>query len=170
MGPSDKPLYVVGSALAALLVIVGFKSFLEMKDKGHHGQPEAGYALQESEEEPKAAAAPSVAASSTATAEAVGVDGDASTTAPAAAGTADSTGTAPSGEAGGFAAMVAAADVKKGSKLFRRCGSCHSSKKGDAPSLGPNLYGILGRDIGSQSAFTGYSDAMKAKTGTWTID
>ena len=174
MGPSDKSLYIVGSALAALLLIVGFKSFLEIKGGHHDGQPEAGYSLPMPDAEEKAAAPAPATSEATAPA-------DASKPAPADAAAAAAPATpavaapapaaAPAAaDTGDIAALIAAADVNKGKKLFRRCGSCHSSKKGEPPALGPNLYGVVGRDIGSEAAFTGYSTALKEKPGNWTLE
>lgn len=162
MGPSDKPLYIIGSALTALLVIVGFNNFLAIKDSYHRGQPEAGYSLPAPDDEEKAAAPAASAAPAAADAAtpAAPTDATAAAEAPAAA----------SADTGDIAALVAAADASKGKKLFRRCGSCHSSKKGEPAALGPNLYGVVDRDIGSDAGFSGYSSAMKDKPGTWTLD
>lgn len=140
MGPSDKPLYIIGSGLTALLVIVGFNNFLAIQDKHHQGQPETGYTLPKPE-------APSVQAA----------NGDAAPTL-AAAGSGD------------LATLVAAGDVAKGKKLFKRCGACHTADKGGPAKMGPNLYGIVGRDIASHTDFSGYSDALKTKAGTWTLE
>lgn len=124
-----------------MTLIVGYNALV--LDHGHHGkQPADGQALIEKD---KAPAATETAATS---------DGEA---APAAAG-------------GDIVTLVAAADADKGKKLFRRCASCHSYKKGDPPALGPNLYGIVDRPLASQAAFTGYSAALKEKGGNWTIE
>lgn len=140
MGHSDKPLFFVGGILAALALIVGYNSLV--LNHGHHdGQPKDGQALIEKEPAPVALAT------------AAATDG-----APAPAASGD------------IATLVAAANVGKGKKLFRRCASCHSSKKGDPPALGPNLYGVVGRPLASQAAFAGYSQALKDKGGTWTVE
>ncbi len=54
-----------------------------------------------------------------------------------------------------------------GDKAFRKCKSCHSSEKGGANRVGPNLWDVLGRDKGGKEDFK-YSDAMKLKGGSWT--
>lgn len=139
MGPSDKPLYIIGTVLVAMMIIVGFNTFSKIADRHHADQPKTGYALPEPEEQDTA-------------------DGsDASGVGDAAKPAVD------------MAALVAAADVASGEKLFKRCAACHSYKKGDGALLGPNLYGVVDRDIASMADFPGYSAAMKAKEGNWTL-
>lgn len=67
-----------------------------------------------------------------------------------------------------FAALVAAADLGEGEKLFRRCGACHKLEDG-RNGAGPHLHGIIGRDIASVDGFT-YSDALKGLDGAWTVE
>ena len=67
-----------------------------------------------------------------------------------------------------FNAPTAAADdpvcndeaVKLGEKQFRKCRACHKIKDGKN-SIGPHLFGIVGRGIADVEEF-GYSDAMAA--------
>jgi cytochrome c2 len=70
--------------------------------------------------------------------------------------------------ADGFAAMVAAADVAKGERIFRRCAACHAVEPG-VNKVGPSLHGIVGRDIASVEGVS-YSDALKGLEGEWTLD
>jgi len=67
-----------------------------------------------------------------------------------------------------LAALMQTADLERGAKLFKKCASCHSVGKGEAAKVGPNLYGVVGRARASSSF--AYSDAMKAKGGTWDIE
>ncbi|NQU57762.1 MAG: cytochrome c family protein [Rhodospirillales bacterium] len=67
----------------------------------------------------------------------------------------------------GLASLLAAYTPEAGSKAFRKCKSCHTSEKGGANRVGPNLWGVLGRDKGAVEGFK-YSDAMKLKGGNWT--
>ncbi|WP_354544286.1 cytochrome c family protein [Roseovarius sp. MBR-78] len=69
---------------------------------------------------------------------------------------------------GAFAALVAAADVAEGEKIFRRCAACHAVEQGKN-KVGPSLYGVVGRDIASAEGFN-YSDALKGLEGEWTVD
>jgi cytochrome c len=64
------------------------------------------------------------------------------------------------------------ADLDNGQAKFALCQSCHTVGKGQAPMVGPNLWGVFGRKAGSEPGFT-YSDGMKALGVTWdapTID
>ncbi len=65
-----------------------------------------------------------------------------------------------------ISALLASADIEKGKKLSKACASCHSFNKGGKAKTGPNLWNIVGRDIGSVNGFA-YSSAMKEKGGKW---
>lgn len=75
---------------------------------------------------------------------------------------------AAAGSEGGFAALVAAADVAEGEKIFRRCAACHAVEPG-ANKAGPSLHAVVGRDVGAADGFK-YSDALAGLGGTWTLD
>lgn len=66
-----------------------------------------------------------------------------------------------------LAELLATADLKKGAKLFKACASCHTTNKGGPNKQGPNLYGVLGRDIASADGY-GYSAALGGQEGNWT--
>lgn len=61
---------------------------------------------------------------------------------------------------------VTAAD---GEGIFARCASCHTINQGGADGIGPNLYGVMGRPIGSHGGFS-YSSALSSVGGNWTFD
>ncbi len=64
------------------------------------------------------------------------------------------------------------ADLDNGQAKFALCQSCHTVGKGEAPMVGPNLWGVFGRKAGTAPGFT-YSDGMKTMGVTWdatTID
>ncbi len=66
-----------------------------------------------------------------------------------------------------YAALVASADPAKGQKVFNKCKSCHKVEDG-ANALGPHLWGIVNRDIGSEAGF-GYSSILTELPGNWTL-
>jgi cytochrome c len=63
-------------------------------------------------------------------------------------------------------ALIETADLKKGKKTFKKCAACHKVEKGAGSKIGPNLYGVIGRNKGSINGFK-YSDALKSKGGKW---
>ena len=68
------------------------------------------------------------------------------------------------------AAALAAADPAKGERLMRsKCKSCHTWSKGGRNSVGPNLWGVVGREKAAVGGF-GYSSAMKAVGGNWSFE
>ncbi|MBQ4827279.1 cytochrome c family protein [Leisingera sp. HS039] len=67
-----------------------------------------------------------------------------------------------------FEELMAAADVAKGAKVFKKCSACHKLEDG-ANSTGPYLYGVVGRDIAAAPGF-GYSGALTGLDGDWTAE
>ena len=65
-----------------------------------------------------------------------------------------------------FEELMAAADVEKGARVFRKCSACHKIEDG-ANGTGPHLYGVVGRDKAGVDAF-GYSDSLAGMEGDWT--
>lgn len=65
-------------------------------------------------------------------------------------------------------ALVAAADPGKGEKVFNKCKACHKVEDG-ANAVGPHLWGVMGRDIGSVAGF-GYSGILTELPGNWTLE
>ncbi len=55
-------------------------------------------------------------------------------------------------------------------KTTPRCTTCHTFDKGGPNRVGPNLYGIVGDEIAHGRGGFAFSDALKAKGGTWTVD
>lgn len=68
-----------------------------------------------------------------------------------------------------IAQLLASADVKKGEAVSKKCMACHDLHKGGPNKVGPDLYGVVGRERGAHEGFS-YSAAMKAKTGKWTFE
>ncbi|EKV30370.1 Cytochrome cy [Caenispirillum salinarum AK4] len=76
---------------------------------------------------------------------------------------------AADGAAGGFTAMVAAADPAAGQKVFNQCRACHTYEIGGPNRVGPNLGNIVGADIAAHEGFR-YSDALAGMDGQWTYE
>ncbi len=65
--------------------------------------------------------------------------------------------------------LLANATPEKGETAAKKCEACHTFDKGEPNRVGPNLYGVVGRDRAAVPGFN-YSAAMKAKGGKWTIE
>jgi len=64
--------------------------------------------------------------------------------------------------------LLAAADSTRGKKIFKKCGACHTTKQGGKNKVGPNLWNIIGRDVGAIDGFK-YSGAMASRGGAWSL-
>ena len=65
------------------------------------------------------------------------------------------------------AELLPKANVGNGADVFKKCTACHTPEKAGANRVGPNLYGIVERDVAKHAGFA-YSPAMTAKGGKWT--
>ena len=76
----------------------------------------------------------------------------------------------PGGDVAAFLADVAAADPKKGESDAMLCKVCHTFDKGGATLIGPNLYGVVDREIASHGGFN-YTPALKKHADAkWTYE
>jgi len=71
--------------------------------------------------------------------------------------------------ADGLEDAVAAADATAGQQVFRQCMSCHNAQEGGPNLVGPNLWGVVGRPIGSVAGFH-YSRTLAGADDTWTLE
>lgn len=66
--------------------------------------------------------------------------------------------------------MLASADPAAGETVLQRqCATCHTWNEGGANGTGPNLYGVIGKDIATKDGFT-YSGALSGVEGNWTYE
>ncbi len=57
---------------------------------------------------------------------------------------------------------LAEGDAEAGAKVFKKCKACHTADEGGKHKVGPNLWGMFGRQAGTADGFTKYSDDMVA--------
>lgn len=62
--------------------------------------------------------------------------------------------------------LLASADAGAGKDKARVCTSCHDFASGGPNRMGPNLWGVVGRGVGSHAGFA-YSPAMSGHGGAW---
>ena len=63
--------------------------------------------------------------------------------------------------------LLATADAERGKGTAKMCASCHTFEQGGANRVGPNLWGVVGRDVGGTGGFA-YSPAVAGHPGAWT--
>lgn len=66
--------------------------------------------------------------------------------------------------------LLASADVAAGEKVFAKCVACHTVNQGGANGIGPNLWAVVGDEIGHGRGGFAFSDAVKKVGGKWTFE
>jgi cytochrome c len=69
-----------------------------------------------------------------------------------------------------IANRLAKADPAKGEQTFKKCTSCHTIAQGGPNGIGPNLYHVVGEEIGKGVGGYPFSDVVKALGGAWDFD
>ncbi|MBL4895176.1 MAG: cytochrome c family protein [Emcibacter sp.] len=64
------------------------------------------------------------------------------------------------------AVSFAEGDAVKGKKVFKKCKACHTVDQGGKNLVGPNLFGIVGKESAKKEGYK-YSKAMRASGLTW---
>src|SRR5580658_4845153 len=68
-----------------------------------------------------------------------------------------------------FGTVLPAASVSDGQQVAVRCQQCHNLEKGGPNQIGPNLWGIVGRERATHPGFD-YSTAMMSNHDKWTYE
>ena len=79
------------------------------------------------------------------------------------------TSSADSSESGNIMALFASTNSAEGAKVFKKCAACHSIAQGGSNKIGPALWGVLGRQVGSVPNYK-YSKAMASYGKTWSFE
>ena len=66
-----------------------------------------------------------------------------------------------------IAALLAMGDIAHGEKVYKKCKACHSIKQGGGNKIGPALWNVIFRPIGSITDYK-YSKALSSYGKEWT--
>jgi len=65
--------------------------------------------------------------------------------------------------------LLALGDPDTGKKVYKKCAACHSINQDGANKIGPKLYNVVGRTVGSISDYK-YSKALTSYGKEWTFE
>ena len=68
-----------------------------------------------------------------------------------------------------IAALMAQGDAETGEVIFKKCAACHSINKGGRNKIGPALYNVVGRKVGSVDDYK-YSKTLASYEKEWTFE
>ena len=68
-----------------------------------------------------------------------------------------------------IATLMAMGDLVTGEKVFKKCAACHSIVKGGKNNIGPALYNVVNRQVGSVEDYK-YSKALSEYGKNWTFE
>ena len=66
-------------------------------------------------------------------------------------------------------ALFASAEASKGERVFNQCRACHMVEDGQN-GVGPHLYDVVGREVGSVEGYASYSGALSEAADVWTAE
>ena len=73
------------------------------------------------------------------------------------------------GEKIDIAALMTMGDLATGEKVLKKCAACHSIVKGGKNNIGPALYNVVGRQVGSVADYK-YSKALSTYGKEWSFE
>ena len=68
-----------------------------------------------------------------------------------------------------ISALLALGDIDHGKLIFKKCVACHSIAQDGGNKIGPKLYNVVGRTVGSLSDYK-YSKALASYGKEWTFE
>ena len=68
-----------------------------------------------------------------------------------------------------IAALLSMGDVEHGMKVYKKCKACHSIKQGGGNKIGPALWNVIFRPVGSVTDYK-YSKALSSYGKEWTFE
>ena len=68
-----------------------------------------------------------------------------------------------------IAAIMSLGDAESGEIIFKKCAACHSINKGGKNKIGPALYNVNGRTVGSVDDYK-YSKTLASYGKDWTFE
>ena len=76
---------------------------------------------------------------------------------------------ASSDKSGDIMTLLASANASEGEKVFKKCASCHSISRGGKNKIGPALWGVIGRQVGTVAEYK-YSKSLIAYGKKWSFE
>jgi len=68
-----------------------------------------------------------------------------------------------------ISSLLALGDADTGKKVYKKCAACHSIAQDGGNKIGPKLYNVVGRTVGSISDYK-YSKALTSYGKEWTFE
>ena len=65
--------------------------------------------------------------------------------------------------------LLVSANIDKGKNVFKKCAGCHSIEKGGTNKIGPALWSIINKKVGSNEGYK-YSSSLQNYGKNWTFE